>query len=259
VLTEAIIRRGAGANPNSRSLYICGNLGGAAPSPPLPLVRNVGHLVSLWSGPPVPYDQGVALQERLWAERVAGVRPDTLVLLQHPPTYTFGRGARPEHLLLDTATRQRLGIALFESSRGGDITYHGPGQLVGYPILDLSERGRDVHRYLRDLEQTLIRALADFGLAAARMADRTGVWVGEEKVAAIGVRVSRWVTTHGFALNVDPDLGHFAGIVPCGIRDRGVTALARLLGTAPPMPEVASAVGTAFADVFGVEFESEYQ
>jgi lipoate-protein ligase B len=204
---------------------------------------------------PVPYREGIALQERLWAERLAGERPDTLVLLEHPPVYTLGRGARAEHLLLDHAACAGLGIAVYETSRGGDITYHGPGQLIGYPIVDLTDRGRDVHRYLRDLEAVLIRALAAFGIVAGRCEGLTGVWVGGEKVAAIGVRVRRWVTTHGFALNVDPDLDHFAGIIPCGLRDRGVTSLARLLGAPPPAGEVERAVVAAYATVFQVQFE----
>ncbi|MBX5466033.1 MAG: lipoyl(octanoyl) transferase LipB [Firmicutes bacterium] len=161
-----------------------------------------------------------------------GRHPEVLFLVEHPPVYTVGRGARGslENLLWDEATRRAAGIGLFEVDRGGDITYHGPGQLVAYPIVDLKTRGRDLHRYLRSLEEAIIRALAAFGVTAQRLPPHTGVWVEEEKVAAIGVKASHWVTQHGLALNVCPNLAHFAGIIPCGIRDRGVTSLERLLG-----------------------------
>ena len=188
----------------------------------------------------VPYEAGLALQADLVAARKAGTVPDTLVLLQHPPVITLGVKVRQsrEHVLATDEQLRQQGVALFEAGRGGDVTYHGPGQLVGYPVLDLKPDRMDAHRYVRDLEDVLIGVCADFGLDASRKSRLTGVWVGEEKVAAIGVRLSRWVTSHGFALNVTTDLGHFGLIVPCGITDRGVTSLERLLGEAPPMYRV---------------------
>ena len=188
----------------------------------------------------VPYEAGLALQADLVAARKAGTISDTLVLLQHPPVITLGVKVRQsrDHVLATDDELRGLGVALFEAGRGGDVTYHGPGQLVGYPILDLKPDRMDAHKYVRDLEDALIGVCADYGLAAGRKAGLTGVWVGEEKVAAIGVRLSRWVTSHGFALNVTTNLEHFGLIVPCGISDRGVTSLSRLLGQAPPMDAV---------------------
>ena len=188
----------------------------------------------------VPYEAALTLQADLVAARKAGTIGDTLLLLQHPPVITLGVKVRQsrEHVLASDDDLRDQGIALFEAGRGGDVTYHGPGQLVGYPILDLRPDRMDAHRYVRDLEEALIGVCVDFALAATRKSGLTGVWVGEEKVAAIGVRLSRWVTSHGFALNVATDLDHFGLIVPCGIADRGVTSLARLLGTAPPMDSV---------------------
>jgi lipoyl(octanoyl) transferase len=142
------------------------------------------------------------------------------------------------------------GVALFETGRGGDVTYHGPGQLVGYPILDLKPDRCDVHRYVRDLEEVLIGAAGDFGIGAGRVGGLTGIWVGDEKLAAIGVRISRWVTSHGFALNVSTDLSHFGLIVPCGILGKGVTSMERLLARPVPMDEVAEAVTRHFERVF---------
>ena len=188
----------------------------------------------------VPYETALALQADLVAARKAGTICDTLLLLQHPPVITLGvkvRQSREHVLATDDDLRQR-GIALFEAGRGGDVTNHGPGQLVGYPILDLKPDRMDAHRYVRDLEDALIGVCADFGLSATRKSGLTGVWVGEEKVAAIGVRLSRWVTSHGFALNVTTNVDHFGLIVPCGISDKGVTSLERLLGTAPTMDGV---------------------
>jgi lipoyl(octanoyl) transferase len=191
--------------------------------------------------------------------RLAGEAPDTFLLLEHPPVITLGRGARTEHVLAD---RQRLvaaGAEIWETTRGGDVTYHGPGQLVGYGIVDLRERGRDVGRYLRDLEDALLRTLADFGFEGARRPGLTGAWIGERKVAAIGVRVERWITAHGFALNVHPDLGHFEWIVPCGIREYGVTSIAAECAArgvaAPSMAEVAGAVRRRLGEVFGLALQ----
>ena len=157
------------------------------------------------------------------------------------------------HILADEATLADRGVDVFETGRGGDVTYHGPGQLVGYPIFDLSPDRRDLHRYVRDIEEALIHAVAAFGIDGRRVAGLTGVWVGDEKLAAIGVRVSRWITSHGFALNVTTDLDFFRLIVPCGITDRGVTSLDRVLGRQVPFGEVERAIVAAFADVFDLD------
>jgi lipoyl(octanoyl) transferase len=205
----------------------------------------------------VPYDEGVALQQGLVDARKAGAIPDTLVLLEHPPVITLGVKVRSSraHVLATDAELATADVALFESGRGGDVTYHGPGQLVGYPILDLKPDRADAHRYVRDLEEVLIRVCASYGIEGTRQAGLTGVWVGDEKVAAIGVRLSRWVTSHGFALNVDPDLSHFALIVPCGIEGKGVTSLVRLLGRDVAMADVRRRVVAAFVEVFGHTLE----
>ncbi|HEU5103461.1 MAG TPA: lipoyl(octanoyl) transferase LipB [Roseiflexaceae bacterium] len=193
-------------------------------------------------------------QRELVRQRSAGAIGDTLLLLEHPHTYTLGRSTKDGHLLVGPEQLAAQGIALIESDRGGDITYHGPGQVVGYPILKLSQHGGDLLRYLRMLEETLIVALASYGVAAGRIAGLTGVWVGEEKIAAIGVKLSAsGITQHGFALNVSTDLRFFQQIIPCGIADRGVTSLDRLLGAAPPHAEVEQCVALAFGEVFGVD------
>lgn len=201
----------------------------------------------------VPYADAVALQQQLVEQRRADLIPDQLLLLQHPPVITLGVKARNDrsHVLLAPDALARHGVELFESGRGGDVTYHGPGQLVGYPILDLRPDRCDVHRYVRDIEEVMIRTAAQFGIQAERAAGLTGAWVGNEKLAAIGVRIARWITSHGFALNVGTDLSHFNFIVPCGIPDRGVTSLERLLGREVAMTHVESAVVTAFVTVFG--------
>jgi lipoyl(octanoyl) transferase len=204
----------------------------------------------------LPYGDALSLQERCHAARKAGGIPDTLLLLEHPPVITMGRTAKKENLLVDGPTLAAKGVELYEAARGGDITYHGPGQLVGYPIFDLEGHRKDVHWYLRSVEESLIRALADFGLQGERVSGRTGVWVEDEKVAAIGVGVRRWVTWHGFALNVSTDLDAFSLIVPCGIRDKGVTSLERLLGREVAASEVRSAVLRGFSEVFGLRLDA---
>jgi lipoyl(octanoyl) transferase len=201
----------------------------------------------------ISYADGLELQAKLVAARQAAEIPDTLLLLEHEPVFTLGRSARRENVLFtDDALRAR-GFEIFETGRGGDVTYHGPGQLVGYPILDLSPDRQDVHRYVRDLEEVMVRTCGDYGIAAERVPGLTGAWVGAEKIGAIGVRIARWVTSHGFALNVGTDLSAFGLIVPCGIRDRGVTSLERLLGRAIPMDDVMTRVGSHFAAVFDRE------
>ena len=173
-----------------------------------------------------PYEEALTLQRRLAALRAEGQVGDLLLLLQHPPVITLGRAGQKGHLLVPESSLAVLGIEFLEVERGGDITYHGPGQLVGYPILNLAEHGRDLHRYLRRLEGVLIGTLSTFGITAARWIGRTGVWVAGRKIASIGIHLSRWVTRHGFALNVDMDLAPFELIVPCGIQGVKVTSMA---------------------------------
>ncbi|MBM4017768.1 MAG: lipoyl(octanoyl) transferase LipB [Planctomycetes bacterium] len=202
-----------------------------------------------------PYGPTVRLQERLLREvKAAPAERAYLVLVEHdPPVITLGRGSHDAHVLASRERLAREGVEVHESARGGDVTWHGPGQLVGYPVLRLDLHGRDVHRYLRDLEEMLIRALARFGVAGRREGGLTGVWVGPEKIAAIGVAVRRWVAWHGFALNVGPDLSHFDLIVPCGIREKGVTSLSRVLGRAVTVAEVKPHVVECLVEVFGLD------
>lgn len=199
----------------------------------------------------VRYADGLALQERLVAERKAGSVPDTLLLLEHEPVFTLGRNARQENVLFPVEALRQRGFDVFEAGRGGDVTYHGPGQVVAYPILELPHERRDVHRYVRDLEEVMIRLCADYGLTGGRVAGRTGCWIGDDKIGAIGVRISRWVTSHGLAFNVTTDLAPFRLIVPCGISDKGVTSLLRLLGREVPMDEVMERLEGHFRQVFG--------
>jgi len=200
----------------------------------------------------VPYADALALQRSLVEDRRAGRIGDTLLLLEHPPVLTLGvrgDGGR-SHILASAESLATRSIEVHEAGRGGDVTYHGPGQIVGYPIIDLNSHRRDVHRYVRDLETVLIRTAGDYGISAHRVDGLTGVWVGDEKLAAIGVRIARWVTSHGFALNVNTYLDHFDLIVPCGIADRGVTSMARLLGRSLDTAEVANRIIEQFTDVF---------
>ena len=199
----------------------------------------------------VPYAEGLELQAGLVAERQAGRIPDTLLLLEHDPVFTLGRNARADNVLLSREALEAQGFQLFETGRGGDVTYHGPGQVVGYPILDLSPDRCDVHRYVRDLEEVMIRTCADYGIEAGRVAGMSGAWVGPEKIGAIGVRIARWVTSHGFAFNVSTDLAPFGFIVPCGIRGRGITTLERLLGRPLPLHDAATRLARHCAAVFG--------
>ena len=175
---------------------------------------------------------------------------DTLLLVEHEPVYTLGRSAKDEHLLLSEAEMTRRGIDVVRIGRGGDVTFHGPGQLVGYPIIDLGSRERGLSWYVTQLEEVLIRAVSDFGVTAGRDVRNRGVWVGNDKIAAIGVRVARRITMHGFALNVAPDLRYYSGIVPCGVRDVGVTSLERH-AKGVTMAAVKTRVVARFAEVFG--------
>jgi len=201
----------------------------------------------------VPYAEALALQRALVEERRANRVPDLLILLQHPPVITVGvrgDGGR-SHIVADTDRLAALGVAVSETGRGGDVTYHGPGQIVGYPILDLRPGRCDVHRYVRDVEEVMIRTCVDYGVPAGRIAGLTGAWVGPDKIGAIGVRISRWITSHGFAFNVSTDLGYFDLIVPCGIADRGVTSLQRVLGRSVNIANVEESLICHFAAVFG--------
>ncbi len=198
------------------------------------------------------YSDALRRQEAMVAQRLAGAIGDTLVFTEHEPVVTLGvRPGAAGHLIWDAAELAHRGIELVDTNRGGDITYHGPGQIVGYPIVDLSPR-RDLHAYLRFLEQVLIHALGSLGLAAGRQPGRTGIWLGSRKIAAIGVAVRRWVAYHGFALNVNNDLGPFAGIVPCGIADGTVTSLRQELGRACDPAEVRQALDAEFREQFRV-------
>jgi lipoate-protein ligase B len=203
----------------------------------------------------MPYEEAYGLQMQLWSEKAAGRQEDFLLLLEHPPTLTLGKSGKMQHLLVEKEELAKEGLALFFTDRGGDITYHGPGQIVAYPIIDLRRRGKDVHRYVHDLEEAVIGTLKDFSIEAGRDEEHIGVWSGRDKIAAIGVRVRRWITMHGLALNVNPDLQHFALITPCGIADRGVTSMAKLLEHAPSLNEVADSLITHFSRVFAVTMD----
>ena len=200
----------------------------------------------------VRYDDALALQRALVEERRADRIPDLLVLLQHPAVITLGvKGDGGRANIVATAARLAdLGIGVHETGRGGDVTYHGPGQIVGYPILDLRPDRCDVHRYVRDVEEVMIRVCADYGVSAGRIKGLTGAWVGAEKIGAIGVRISRWITSHGFAFNVSTNLDHFKLIVPCGISDRGVTSLEQATGARVPLGDVEDALIRRFSETF---------
>ena len=201
----------------------------------------------------VDYAAALELQRERVAQRKAGAIPDTLLLLEHPHVYTLGRNARQENMLVSAEWLASRGAQVFHTDRGGDVTYHGPGQLVGYPILDLTQHRRDISWYMRSLEEVFIRTARDFGIEAGRSQGAAGVWVGNDKLAAMGVHLSRWVTSHGFALNVNTDLRYFEWIVPCGLQGKGVTSLAKLLGHAVEMEEVVERVVEHFGAVFEVE------
>ena len=197
----------------------------------------------------IAYADGLALQGRLVDERKRGLISDTLLILEHTPVVTLGRNARTENLLVSEERLLSQGVELFEAGRGGDVTYHGPGQVVGYPIVEIPEGRRDVHRYVRELEEVMIRVCADYGFAARRIAGKSGTFVGDNKIGAIGVRISRWVTSHGFAFNVNTNLSGFDLIVPCGLRDQGVTSLAKLLGAEVDQTEVEDRLISRFLEI----------
>ncbi len=203
----------------------------------------------------IPYREAVELQLDVRDGVKRGTGPEHLLLLEHPPVYTLGRNASAADILAGPEWLAARGIEIAECDRGGQVTYHGPGQLVGYPILNLSPDRRDVRRYVRDLQEVLIRTLAEYGVRAEPRDGQAfvGVWAGNDKIASIGVHLSRWVTTHGFALNVSTDLSDFAGIVPCGLRGIGLTSIERLTGRAPSLPEIAAVCARAFGEVFDRE------
>ena len=200
----------------------------------------------------MPYAAASELQRTFVEERRAGRAPDLLLLLEHPHVITLGvkADAARSHLVATPELLASKGVEVHESGRGGDITYHGPGQIVGYPILDLRPDRCDVHRYVRDLEEVMIRTAADFGLQAGRIQGLTGSWIGADKLGAIGVRISRWITSHGFAFNVSTDLEYFRLIVPCGITSGGVTSLTRALGRRVSNAEAEASLVRHFGDVF---------
>ncbi|MFL5322593.1 MAG: lipoyl(octanoyl) transferase LipB [Myxococcaceae bacterium] len=211
----------------------------------------------------VEYADGLQLQKLFGEARAQGLIPDVLLLLEHPPVLTLGRGAKRENIVAPDSVLREVGAEVFETNRGGDVTYHGPGQLVGYPIVKLWEGRQDVRRYVRDIEETMIRSLADYGFAGKRIGKWPGVWLGDEhgpdarKICAIGVHLSRWQTSHGFALNVNTDLSHFGLIVPCGIKDAGVTSMQRELERELPLPEVQDRIVRHFSEIF--DFAPEEQ
>jgi lipoyl(octanoyl) transferase len=212
----------------------------------------VGRFIEIRRLGVMPYPEALALQRALVEDRRANRVGDLLLFVEHPHVLTLGvrgDGGRA-HILAPAEALALRGVDVHETGRGGDITYHGPGQIVGYPILDLKPDRCDVHRYVRDLEDVLIRTAVDYGVDAGRVEGHTGVWVGRDKLAAIGVRIARWITSHGFALNVTTDLDYFNLIVPCGIADRGVTSLSRLLGRPVDRAEVEDRIASHFSRVF---------
>lgn len=217
-------------------------------------MSNIRDCQARWLGT-VPYAKGLEIQAEYARQRAAGEVPDQLLLLEHPHVLTLGRAGKAAHVLADAAHLQALGVELFETGRGGDVTYHGPGQLVAYPILDLAPDRCDLHRYVRDLERVLLGTIAGFGIDGHVVPGRTGVWVERDgapaaKIAAIGVRVARWITSHGIALNVHTDLAYFGLIVPCGLQDGAVTSIALQSGAPVTVEQVAARFASHFGNVF---------
>ena len=201
------------------------------------------------------YAEAHRLQKELQAKRISGEIDDTVLLLEHPPVLTMGRSAKEQHILAAPEVLAARGISVHEVGRGGDVTYHGPGQLVAYPIIDLKPDRRDVRKYMWSLEETMIRTCADLGLAATRVEGLNGAWIGNRKVGAVGVRISRWVTMHGLALNANSDLMHFELIVPCGIQDKTVTSLSAELGRTVSAADLVDPLARHLADLFDTTVE----
>jgi lipoate-protein ligase B len=198
------------------------------------------------------YGNTLDLQHRFLEEKHSGVEEDYLLFVEYPPVLTIGRGGDGRNILADFQILEKKGVSIYEVERGGDVTFHGPGQIVSYPIFDLNQHGNDLHRYLRNLEEVLIVTLGRYGIKGKREKGLTGVWVNGEKVAAIGIAVKHWITFHGFALNVNTDLSYFDLICPCGISDRGVTSMERLTGSSLDMLDVKEKIVEGFVEVFGM-------
>ncbi len=203
----------------------------------------------------IEYDNAYYWQQKLLIERLNDQIEDTLLLLEHPPVITVGKSGKMENVLASQAQLAEEGVSLVFTDRGGDVTYHGPGQIVGYPIFDLRERGRDAHQYLRNLEEVLIRTLNDFSIKSGRDSGHAGVWVKDEEIAAVGLSIRKWITMHGFALNVSTDLAQFSLINPCGFTNRKATSMAQLIGQTIPMKKVTEKLLAHFAQVFNVQLE----
>src|SRR6185295_5768611 len=214
------------------------------------LNANVRRVCELHQLHLVTYENGMKLQQKLVEMRQRDELPDQLLLLEHPPVITLGRGGDPSNLLASPDILKNHGVRFFETTRGGDITYHGPGQVVGYPILHLGDNNRDVRKYVTKLEEVLIRTVAEYGITATRAEGKRGIWVGNNKIAAIGVRIARWVTSHGWALNVDTNLDHFRFITPCGLHGTGVTSISRETGRTVDTNEVREILAAKFGEVF---------
>jgi lipoyl(octanoyl) transferase len=198
----------------------------------------------------IDYKDAWDLQKNIFDLRLRNEINDTLFLLEHPHTYTLGKVAEKENLISSEVQLKELGVSVYEIDRGGDITYHGPGQIVGYPIIKLSDWKEDTHLYLRGLEEVIIQTCAEYGLITERNPKHTGVWIGERKIAAIGIKISRWITMHGFAFNVNTDLNYFGGIIPCGIKDKDVTSLQRELGREIELDKVKDKLIKNFQKIF---------
>jgi lipoate-protein ligase B len=201
----------------------------------------------------IDYDKAWRLQKAIFEKRVKGEIEDVLLLLEHPNTYTLGRVAKKEHLVGSEEYLKKNNFTIYDIDRGGDITYHGPGQIVGYPIIDLNNWKKDTHLYLRSLEETIMLTCKEYGLDTERNEKYTGVWIEDRKIAAIGIKVSRWVTMHGFAFNVNTDLKHFSGIIPCGIKDKDVTSLQREFNRFFEISEVKNLLVKHFSEIFRYE------
>ncbi len=212
--------------------------------------------IAVWRLGRVEYEDGLQLQKLFGEARAKDLIPDVLLLLEHSPVLTLGRAAKRHNILASDDVLTQLGVEVYETNRGGDVTYHGPGQVVGYPIIKLAGNRQDVRRYVRDLEEAMIRTAARFGITAGRIPKWTGVWVGEDstpdarKIAAIGVHISRWQTSHGFALNANTNLSHFGLIVPCGIKEAGVTSIQRELGRPIEVTGIEDVLAQTFAEIF---------
>lgn len=212
-------------------------------------------MCEIWNLGLIGYSEAWELQRRLHRQRVEGEISDVLLLLEHPPTITIGKSGTLDNVLISRERLVQHGISLFFTDRGGDVTYHGPGQLVGYPILDLRERKKDLHCYVNNLEEVILRTLMDFSISACRDESHPGVWVNNEEIAAIGLNIRRWISMHGFALNVNPNFEHFSFINPCGFSNRRVTSMSKLLGDKVSMEAVTERLLLYFYDIFNFPIE----